>query len=856
MTVFDGIWKRIQERGIRPVRSLLLPSSEEGESLEESLIARQATEIERLRGIVANTIKYPPEPSGLPLLTESDILYAYRGIIKETFLAVGMQEGTSTSSTPCFMNTYMPVIKNIIGYYHLLPASEYHHHNEAGGLLRHSLEVALMTLRYAKNSRPDPIGYQDIELLREPRWRFAAWLCGLLHDGGKIIYDMRVIGKETPALWNPQLENIFDFSLRHRIEKIEIQWRSGRINKYHENLSIFLMDSVLNDMSKRWLTNSNDNLYGPISEAMSFYSRRQDGYLETALRKADSLSAERDMKVQYHDLLGERKTGLAQSTINALRWCRKHQWTHLNNSSKARYFIIDEEVYIEREHGLKDVITKVMEYEKNKLVSNLTTATRSMEESGIIEVMHEESDFCVLKYLNESGNPVEAHVVRLSYPRIMFEDEVLPPNLTDCELILSQNQEQLIIGTDGAVSYKEILQNPFKTLYNTTERVERNPNLTMCHPDIKHKKKTVAVSSNKQPASVASNTPAAGGTTTTASTPATAATPATTSTTTPATAATPKKKRPSIKKSKPAVQNSGAVQPAMSSPKIKFENEDAQGEVNDGGEMWSGMNLGHKPAQAEESKPEEASASAQSTKPEMRPSLSPSVNDKECINEPVIQPHVRTPLPAPIAHDSVDSDDDDHDEEYECREISQSPSPVPINIGSALRSNSDSSQRKRLKLLPSSNERTLVYLICKGISESCADNQSLLTIENLESLHVQIRWIELLLSNYPTEVDEQSRNDLYKSIGYSSLGGGEIQSYLAFSKDHVRAMAELLQTSPMGIYDAVAKVNHFGRQCRNNQWDQFLECLLVKPYHEFEIINSDLARTLGLTETGVVDHAR
>ncbi|WP_435000052.1 MobH family relaxase (plasmid) [Vibrio scophthalmi] len=839
MTVFDGIWKRVIENGLRPLNGMFKASSDEGETLEESLIASQAKEIERLKGIVANTIKYPPEPSGLPVLTERDILFAYRGIIKETYLAVGMQEGSSTSSTPCFMNTYMPVIKNIIGYYHLLPASEYNHHNEAGGLLRHSLEVALMTLRYAKNSRPEPIGYQDIELLREPRWRFAAWLCGLLHDGGKIIYDMRVIGKETPALWNPQIENIFDFSAKHRIEKIEIQWRAGRINKYHENLSIFLMDSVLNDMSKRWLTDSNDNLYGPISEAMSFYSRRQDGYLETALRKADNLSAERDMKVQYHDLLGERRTGLAQSTINALRWCRKNQWTHLNNNSKARYFIIDEEVYIERDNGLKDVITKVMEYEKNKLVSNLTTATRSMEESGIIEVMHEESDFALLRYKNETGKLVEANVIRLSYPRIMFEDEVLPPNMIDCELILSQNKEVLSVSVDGAVAYKEIQNNPFKTLYNTTERVERNPHLTMSHPELSRQKKKLSsnTSGTQQNTAIANK----GNSGTSASGSSKAVAPANPKVQSkPAASPAKTSSKPA---NKPATKSSNAkpaVKPSVSP--IKFENDDSNQSSSPADKIWSGMNIGQKPTTEAQQPASQSQASlAPAQKPNPTPSsagqtppaqlsISPSRTDGE-LEEP------RQPSLPSMGQPALAQETPTSTESLIVKKTSNWYLTVPS---------------KALANLPNHLEKTLVYLVAKGMSDEVVDLKSILAMHNLDSLHIQVSWIDFLLSDFQAVVDAKLRTRLFKGLNYSSLGGGEVNTYLTFTNVHVRALAELLNCTPATIYESVAKVNHFGRVSKEHHLDNFSGRLRVLPTHEFEIINSELARTLGLAEIGVI----
>lgn len=68
------------------------------------------------------------------------------------------------------------------------PASKSYHHNEPGGLLAHSLEVAQNVMRMAQINEPDmPRNLQEI-----------GFVAGLLHDIGKTYtYDVR--GKSTAA---------------------------------------------------------------------------------------------------------------------------------------------------------------------------------------------------------------------------------------------------------------------------------------------------------------------------------------------------------------------------------------------------------------------------------------------------------------------------------------------------------------------------------------------------------------------------------------------------------------------------------------------------------------------------------
>jgi hypothetical protein len=110
-------------------------------------------------------------------------------------------------------------------------------------------------------------------------------------------------------------------------------------------------------------------------------------------------------------------------------------------------------VYIRYPEAISDIINRVnTELNESILTTDVQTITRLMEEKGIIEMMHEESDHARL-VLDVSGKKEEVDVVRISYPELVFEDYLLPPNLTDCELVLSANFEKLIVDNLGNVKY-------------------------------------------------------------------------------------------------------------------------------------------------------------------------------------------------------------------------------------------------------------------------------------------------------------------------------------------------------------------------------------------------------------------
>src|SRR5438445_9827106 len=80
-----------------------------------------------------------------------------------------------------------------------LPASAAHHHAEAGGLYRHSLEVALKALEEIEGSmkmerRPDGSVDSFRSSHNRSRWQYATFIAALCHDLGNL-FALEVRGK-------------------------------------------------------------------------------------------------------------------------------------------------------------------------------------------------------------------------------------------------------------------------------------------------------------------------------------------------------------------------------------------------------------------------------------------------------------------------------------------------------------------------------------------------------------------------------------------------------------------------------------------------------------------------------------
>jgi hypothetical protein len=126
-----------------------------------------------------------------------------------------------------------------------LPASAEHHHSDAGGLHRHSLEVALKALEEFEGNivmerRPDGSVDSFRSSRNRPRWQYATFITALCHDLGKL-FDLEVRGKDET--WCPIHEPYCDFGRRTKTPVAS--WRPDREHGAHAQVSAVLLHHVV-----------------------------------------------------------------------------------------------------------------------------------------------------------------------------------------------------------------------------------------------------------------------------------------------------------------------------------------------------------------------------------------------------------------------------------------------------------------------------------------------------------------------------------------------------------------------------------------------------------------------------------
>ncbi|UMM06588.1 TraI domain-containing protein (plasmid) [Vibrio campbellii] len=412
---------------------------------------------------IEDLIRYPPETKGIPVIALEKIVASQVEILRLMHRDSGLpdpyEQNQEEALKPRAVNKavakkkpelnfdtlFRQVVVNYIKYVHLLPASENHHHCDVGGLARHSLEVALNSLRKAQHQVLPAIGHLDEEQARKPRWQYAAWVCGLLHDAGKVLYDMRVYDVDTGNDWNPYLSDLITWAQENGVSRYRVVWRPEHRHKKHENLSVTVLEWVLTPEAKAYLMDNTDELPIAINHALAHYGS-SDGYLQGCLREADSASTEKDIQTQWHEMIGKRRYPLESALVNAMRRLRDN-WQV--NQPKGHVWIIGQDVYLSWPKTIQLIVQRLQE-DKVDVPVNPSRILEILEERNLVRRLDDSVTYSMFTPSGIEGVTGAERVICLAWPGLLYETMPVPRSVPGV-LRLNNDGKSLEYKADGSV---------------------------------------------------------------------------------------------------------------------------------------------------------------------------------------------------------------------------------------------------------------------------------------------------------------------------------------------------------------------------------------------------------------------
>ncbi len=381
-------------------------------------------------------LHYPIKPAAIPLVSVEALYQRHKSKIIQIEQNIGLvKTGNKYNSTAMVED----VIKKFISYCHLFPASEMDHHQYIGGLLEHSLDVSIRSLQSAIGSMLDEQGLIDEDQLRRPRYEYAAWLCGLLHDAGKIISNLIIIEPNTGKRWQPLHSSLIDWSQRESFTEYTVLHNKNRIHNEHETNSIHFLSLILNETTKDYLLSGPDDLYSKVTQTLIGY-HSNNGYLHNAVRLADGASTYNDYaRVWMHD--SHRDKSMVAAVVDVLR-SLYFEWSV--NTSTAEMFVLNGEIYLDMNKPFRDIISKCQEL-KIGVPNSPKSLIEILIEKRIISKVSDKSTFGNLyfgKFTNEDVHQFIEHktgplsscspksVIKFSWGNFAIGENPMPDNTT------------------------------------------------------------------------------------------------------------------------------------------------------------------------------------------------------------------------------------------------------------------------------------------------------------------------------------------------------------------------------------------------------------------------------------------
>ena len=439
---------------------------------------------------IDDMIKYPAEHHGIPIFSIDKIYNSQLDEIEKIKEYAGFPDRSEDGRD--WHNLFEQTIKNYIAFVGLIPASENHHHSDVGGLFRHSLEVAKIAMRKADSMILPPVSHLDEEILRGPRWVYAAFICGLLHDAGKILYDVKIFAVEDGRVWNPYFENMYVWAEKNKTQRYRVVWRSEHRHKKHENLAMHILDWILTPAARDYLYYITDDLPIAINHTLSHY-HTQSGYLQDAVRTADSISTGNDVRTQWHQLIGKRKYPIEKQIVNA--FVRLRDKLSINEPG-AQLWVVGGELYATFPKTL-DIIAAKLKEEGFELPLSPIDILSIMEDRQL--VVRNEQELRYSQFI-PSFQKQPINVFKFSWPSLVFESVPLPvscPGVIRCPGI-----REIEFTLQGDVIERDLKpsENNGQNALSNEPQTKSNSSTSDSKKPKKNKKKATGNKPNKQTA--------------------------------------------------------------------------------------------------------------------------------------------------------------------------------------------------------------------------------------------------------------------------------------------------------------------------------------------------------------------
>ncbi|MDV7211329.1 MobH family relaxase [Azotobacter beijerinckii] len=379
-------------------------------------------------------LRYPPYQEGYPGKVTGEWLMRHyqRKLIDRIAGSIGLPKDE-------YQRYVEPILINFAELAHLLPASEHHHHAGPGGLLRHSLEVANLTLDGCLTTAFDTAETPARRSTRRWRWNVAGVAAGLLHDAGKALTDLRATDFEGKLEWSPEQETLHQWAGRHKLDRYFLHWNAQRHEK-HIQASVALVSTLIPAEARAWIQGGGRDIYDALLDAIAGNANRAP--LTELVRRSDSASVKRDLlKGPSHARGGDTGVPVIRLVSDAmLRLLSTGRWTV--NVPGSRVWVATDGVYIAWHSAAEEIVSLLVKDGIVAIPRSPETLLAILADHGLAQ-RRDDGDLYWLvtpQALCRNGKGPALRCLKLSSPDVLFPHVPVPPPTS---ILLGKEGEQV-----------------------------------------------------------------------------------------------------------------------------------------------------------------------------------------------------------------------------------------------------------------------------------------------------------------------------------------------------------------------------------------------------------------------------
>lgn len=222
--------------------------------------------------------RYPACDPGLPSVSVDAVLQSQAALLARL-------QSVVRANGDAFEAHYRPVVRHLVAWVHLLPASACDHFSAPGGLFRFALEMGVYCRQAAQGAMFEPEAGAQARQASTARWRYVSFLAGLLSPLPCAFGSLVVTGPDG-AEWAPCDGSLSDWLCATGATRYHAGWHAGPGIPAPPVPSTRLRTALVPEDAMAWLREPGE---GPLAELIRVSSQTADGATGTLGQLVDSV---------------------------------------------------------------------------------------------------------------------------------------------------------------------------------------------------------------------------------------------------------------------------------------------------------------------------------------------------------------------------------------------------------------------------------------------------------------------------------------------------------------------------------------------------------------------------------------